>query len=141
MTEDLYREHILDHYAHPRNWGRLEEPDIAADTDDPSCGDWVHLEISLDPQGRVSRVAFEGEGCIISMASASLFTEYIKGKTIQELEAIDEEEVLQMLNAPVGSGRRRCALAPLAALQAGLRARRRQQATGPGLAPKREARS
>ncbi|HHS96919.1 MAG TPA: SUF system NifU family Fe-S cluster assembly protein [Chloroflexi bacterium] len=125
---DLYREHILDHYANPRNWGRLESPDIAADADDPSCGDQVHLEIDLDSEGRVARVAFEGEGCIISMASASIFTEHIKGKTLAELEAINEEEVLRILDAPVGSGRRRCALTPLRALQAGLKAYRKQQA-------------
>ncbi len=124
---DLYREHILDHYANPRNWGRLESPDIAADADDPSCGDQVHLEIDLDAEGRVAQVAFEGEGCIISMASASLFTEYIKGKTIAELEAIDEEEVLRILDAPIGSGRRRCALTPLRALRAGLKALKRQK--------------
>ncbi|HID89123.1 MAG TPA: SUF system NifU family Fe-S cluster assembly protein [Anaerolineae bacterium] len=117
----LYKEHILDHYANPRNWGRLDSPDIAADADDPSCGDQVHLEIDLDSDGRVAQVAFEGEGCIISMASTSLFTEYIKGKTVAELEAISEDDVLRVLNAPVGSGRRRCALTPLRALQAGLR--------------------
>ncbi len=123
---DLYQEHILDHYAHPRNWGRLDSPDIAADADDPSCGDQVHLEIDLDAEGRVAQVAFEGEGCIISMASSSLFTEYIKGRTLAELESIGEEDVIEMLGVPVGSGRRRCALTPLRALQAGLRKYRAQ---------------
>ena len=118
--EDLYREHILDHYAHPRNWGRLENPDIVADADDPSCGDQVHIEIALDPEGRVEQVAFEGEGCIISMASSSIFTERIKGMSLEELAALTEEEVLAMLDAPVGSNRRRCALTPLVALRAGL---------------------
>ena len=125
--DDLYREHILDHYAHPRNWGRLESPDIVADADDPSCGDQVHLEIALTPEGRVGEVAFEGEGCIISMASASMFTDFIHGKTLTELEAIDEEEVLRILDAPIGSGRRRCALTPLRALRAGLKALKRQK--------------
>ena len=118
--EDLYREHILDHYAHPRNWGRLENPDIVADADDPSCGDQVHIEIALDPEGRVEQVAFEGEGCIISMASSSIFTEHVKGMSLEELAALTEEEVLAMLDAPVGSNRRRCALTPLVALRAGL---------------------
>ena len=127
---DLYRDHILDHYAHPRNWGRLERPDIVADTDNPSCGDRVHLEIALDAQGRVREVAFEGEGCMISMASASLFTEYIKGKSLTDLEAITEEDVIRLVDAPVGTSRRRCALAPLNALRAGLRAYRDKAAKG-----------
>jgi len=123
---DLYSEHILDHYANPRNWGRLETPDIVADADDPSCGDQVHIEIRLDGEGRVSEVAFEGEGCMVSMASASIFTEQIKGKSLEELASLTEEDVLAMLEVPVGSGRRRCALTPLVALRAGLKARRTQ---------------
>lgn len=121
---DLYREHILDHYGNPRNYGRLEAPDIVADADNPSCGDQVHIELALDAEGRVAQVAFEGEGCMVSMASASLFTEYIKGKTLVELEALTEEEALALLNVPIGGSRRRCALLPLQVLQAGLKARR-----------------
>ncbi len=122
MSDDLYREHILDHYAHPRNWGRLENPDIVADADDPSCGDQVHLEIALDSAGRVEQVAFEGEGCMISMASASLLTEHLKGKSVSELESLTEEDMLALVDAPVGRGRRRCALLPLQVLKSGLRA-------------------
>ncbi len=121
---ELYREHILDHYANPRNYGRLEAPDIVADADNPSCGDQVRIELALDAEGRVAQVAFEGEGCMISMASASMFTEYIKGKTLAELEAIGEEEALALLEAPVGASRRRCALLPLYVLQTGLKAHR-----------------
>lgn len=117
---DLYSETILDHYAHPRNWGRLPSPDIVADTDDPSCGDQVHLEIALGPDGRVAQVAFEGEGCMISMASASLFTERLQGMRVEELEAITEEDVLGWLDGPIPPHRRRCALSPLVALRAGL---------------------
>ncbi|MCS7282937.1 MAG: iron-sulfur cluster assembly scaffold protein [Anaerolineae bacterium] len=122
---DFYREHILDHYAHPRNWGRLKNPDIVADSDDPSCGDQVHLELALDEGGRVSQVAFEGEGCMVSMASASIFTEYLRGKSLEDLERLTEEEVLALLDAPIPPSRRRCALAPLVALRAGLQAYRR----------------
>lgn len=98
----------------------MENPDIVADADDPSCGDQVHIEIALDSTGRVEQVAFEGEGCMISMASTSLFTEYIKGRLLEELAALTEEEVLTLLDAPVGPSRRRCALTPLVALRAGL---------------------
>jgi len=129
---ELYQEHILDHYAHPRNAGRLKNPDIVADADDPSCGDQVHLEIALDAAGRVEQVAFEGEGCMVSMASTSIFTEKIKGRTVNELESLTEEDALAMLDVPVGPNRRRCALTPLAALRAGLKAHRQRHASDLG---------
>jgi len=127
---ELYQKHILDHYANPRNRGRLEEADIVADADDPSCGDQVHIEIGLDRSGRVERVAFEGEGCMISMAAASIFTEFIRGRSLSELESLTEDEALALLGAPVGPNRRRCALTPLAALRAGLRRYRCEHGTG-----------
>jgi nitrogen fixation NifU-like protein len=126
MMSDLYQEHILDHYANPRNEGSLENPDIVADGDNPSCGDKVHLEIILDKSGRVSQVAFQGEGCMVSMASASIFTERVKGKSLAELESLTEDQVVGWLDVPVGDGRRRCALAPFEALQKGLKQHREQ---------------
>lgn len=128
MSEDLYRQHLLDHYANPRNYGRLEAPDIVADADNPSCGDQVRIELALDGEGRVAQVAFEGEGCLVSMASASIFTEHLKGKTLAELEAIGEEDALALLDAPVGTSRRRCALLPLHVLREGLKAYRSRSA-------------
>ena len=119
--DDLYRPHILDHYGNPRNWGRLETPDVVADADDPSCGDQVHIELALDSEGRVERVAFEGEGCMISMAAASLLTEHIQGKSLDELRALTEDDMLALVDIPVGTNRRSCALWPLRALQMALR--------------------
>ena len=123
MSETVYREHILDHYAHPRHAGRLDDPDIVADADDPSCGDQVHIELALDPQGRVEQVAFEGQGCIISMAAASILAEYVEGRAADELAALSEEDMLTLVQAPIPASRRRCALLPLNTLQAGLRQR------------------
>jgi nitrogen fixation NifU-like protein len=121
--KELYREHILDHYASPRNQGSLEAADIVVDADNPSCGDQVRIELALDDAGRIERVAFEGQGCIVSIASTSIFTEYIRGKSLEELEQMTEEEVLENLDAPVGP-RRRCALLPFQTVQAGVKAYR-----------------
>lgn len=122
MTDnDLYREHILDHYGHPRNRGHLDDPDIVADADEPSCGDQVRLELAVNSDGRVQQVAFEGEGCMISMASASILTEHIEGRSLDELKSLTEDDMLALVDAPVGSSRRRCALLPLKVLQSGLR--------------------
>ncbi len=82
--EDLYREVILDHYKHPRNRGRLDGDGTAAvDLQNPTCGDDIHLSLRLR-DGRIQEVAFEGRGCSISMASASMMTEALRGKTLQE---------------------------------------------------------
>ena len=129
VSDDLYRKHILDHYAHPRNWGRLANPDIVADADDPSCGDRVHIEIGLDDARRVGQIAFEGEGCMISMAATSILTEHVKGRSLEELESLTEDNMLALVDIPVGLSRRRCALLPLKVLQSGLRAYRAESNT------------
>jgi len=123
MSDKLYTPQILDHYGHPRNVGRLEDPDIVADAANPSCGDQVRIEVALDSDGRVEQVAFEGEGCIISMASTSIFTDHIRGKSLQELASLTEEEVLTWLGTQVGPGRRDCALLPLLVLRSALQKR------------------
>ncbi|RLC85890.1 MAG: SUF system NifU family Fe-S cluster assembly protein, partial [Chloroflexi bacterium] len=89
--DNLYREHILDHYHHPRNKGTLENADISCELDNPVCGDVVRLDVRLE-DGRVSEARFDGRGCVISMASASMLTEEIRGKTVEELKALRDED-------------------------------------------------
>ncbi len=86
---DLYQEVILDHYRHPRNQGRLEEASHQADGFNPLCGDRIHLTLKLEG-GKVAEVAFEGAGCAISTASASLLTEALRGLDKEEAEALFE---------------------------------------------------
>ena len=117
--ENLYREHILDHYRHPRNQGTLEGADISCERDNPVCGDVVRLDIRLSG-GRVSEVRFSGRGCVISMASASMLTEEILGKTVEELRALQDEDVFRMLGITLGPVRAKCGLLPLRVLQEGL---------------------
>jgi nitrogen fixation NifU-like protein len=119
MTSDLYREHILDHYGNPRNEGTLENPDISHERDNPVCGDVVRFDVRLK-DGRVSEARFEGQGCVVSMASASMFTEEIQGRTVAELRAIDDEDIFDMLGVDLGPSRANCALLPLRVLQEGL---------------------
>ena len=119
MTSDLYREHILDHYGNPRNEGALENADISHERDNPVCGDMVRLDIKLK-DGKVDEARFTGEGCVISMASASMFPEEIKGKTIAELKAMDDEDIFDMLGVKLGPSRANCAVLPLRVLQEGL---------------------
>jgi nitrogen fixation NifU-like protein len=118
-VENLYREHILDHYAKPRNQGTLDDADISCEWDNPMCGDVVRIDLRLE-NGRVSEARFSGQGCVISMASASMLTEEILGKTVEELKALQDEDVFNMLGITLGSVRAKCGLLPLQVLQKGL---------------------
>ncbi len=117
--ENLYREHILDHYRHPRNQGTLDDADISCEQDNPVCGDVVRLDVRLK-DGRVSEARFSGRGCVISLASASMLTEEILGKTVEELKALQDGDVFRMLGITLGPVRARCGLLPLRVLQCGL---------------------
>lgn len=84
---DLYQSVILDHNKHPRNFGALEAPTAEADGHNPLCGDQLHLGLRVE-DGRITDVCFQGEGCAISTASASVMTETIKGRTVDEVRAL-----------------------------------------------------
>ena len=117
--DDFYRELILDHYKHPRNHGTLEPHDISYEDDNPLCGDRIRMDLRLDGDNRVTDVAFDGRGCAISQASASLLTEEIKGKSLDEIKQIGKEDVLEMLGIELGPVRLKCALLSLKVLKAG----------------------
>ena len=87
---DLYQEIIVDHNRHPRNFGKPDHSDLMAEGFNPLCGDRLKLYLTLDDD-RITDVNFEGSGCAISVASASLMTEALKGKTITEAEKLFED--------------------------------------------------
>ncbi len=115
-----YEEVILDHWKYPRNKGRLADPDFTGMEVNPLCGDAVRLELKVK-EGRVTDVRFDGEGCAISQAAASLLTELILGRTLTELREMKDEELLSALGGVIQT-RLRCALLPLQALRKALRA-------------------
>lgn len=113
----LYRAELLDHWANPRNWGRLAGANvIKAEAANPLCGDEVTFYLRL-PRGIVSNVRFEGEGCAISQASASLFSDYIKGREKSELLELTPKDILSLLQITLTPVRLRCALLPLEAVK------------------------
>lgn len=87
MLDELYREIILDHYSRPRNRGKLVSPDIAVEGVNPSCGDEISLYARVR-DGRLEEVRFEGRGCSISQASASMMTEAVRGRTLAAAEEL-----------------------------------------------------
>ncbi|HEY7642055.1 MAG TPA: SUF system NifU family Fe-S cluster assembly protein [Steroidobacteraceae bacterium] len=111
--KDLYRDVIVDHNRHPRNFGRLEPADAHADGYNPLCGDKLTLYVNLDGE-RIREAKFEGSGCAISVASASLLTEAVKGKSRTEVRELfdDVHTLLTQHDASVDTAR----LGKLAAL-------------------------
>ena len=91
---ELYRELILDHARKPRNFGRLDDATHTAEGINPLCGDKLHLYLVVDPDGKIADARFEGSGCAISMASASLLTE-----TVAELSVDDAEACFRTMSA------------------------------------------
>lgn len=116
---DMYTERLLDHYRHPRNQGRLEAPGLAsglgqvlaAEEYNPLCGDRVTIE-ALVEEGRVVRVCFDGRGCALCMAAASILTEAVQGRGLHELHGLGQEEFLAELQSDVRPARLKCALLP-----------------------------
>jgi len=110
--DDLYRELILDHYSHPRNRGELPDPDIAVEGANPLCGDELAIHVKVDGD-TIAEVRFVGRGCSISQASASMMTEQIKGKTLDEARRLAARFKAMMRGEPVPEEE----LGDLAALQ------------------------
>jgi nitrogen fixation NifU-like protein len=115
--DDLYRENILDHYKRPHNWGELEQADLEAHDLNPLCGDELRVQLIVDGDGRITRVAFSGHGCAISQAAASMASDEVKGMKVDELLALDRSFVLDLLGIDISATRMKCALLSLKVLK------------------------
>ncbi len=115
----VYREEILDHYKHPRNFGMLEYPTVTVEEDNNTCGDQMKITLKVH-EGVVSEILWSGIGCALSMAGASLLSERIKGKKVHDIETITESDILQMMGGTIVPGRINCALLGLKTLHKGL---------------------
>ena len=116
---DLYMEQILDHYKYPRNFGRLENPDISHEEGNPSCGDQIRIELKIQ-DGKIADVRFSGKGCAISQAATSMLTEMIKGQSLEDVKRISKEDMLGELGIEISAIRLKCALLALKVLKAGV---------------------
>jgi nitrogen fixation NifU-like protein len=119
MDSSIYREQIIDLYEHPLNYGELDPSDFSYEEDNPLCGDVIRIDVCLDEDARVADVAWSGDGCAISQASASLLTEEIKGMTLEEVKAFSKETLLELIGVPLSMARIKCALLSLKVLKAG----------------------
>lgn len=116
----LYSELLLDHFRNPRNLGSLPTPDITYEEFNPLCGDRIRIEVEL--KDNIVRAArFQGDGCAISVAAASMLTELIVGSEIADSEVISSDMLLSSLKSDIQPARVKCALLPLEALRSGVR--------------------
>jgi nitrogen fixation protein NifU and related proteins len=114
--DDFYRDYILDHYRNPRNFGKLERPDVTAEDLNPLCGDQICMQLKID-DGIVSDVRFSGKGCAISQASASMLTESIKGMRLEDVAKLSKDAVLDNVGIGISPTRMKCAMLGLRVLK------------------------
>lgn len=113
---NIYQDLILDHYHHPHNRGKIDKPDQLIIVNNPLCGDRIEMMVNFE-KNKVKEIKFLGEGCVISNASASMLTDYAKGRSKQELKKLDSKFIIKMMGIDLGVNRIKCAVLSLEALQ------------------------
>src|SRR5262245_27369828 len=116
MSGYMYQDHILEHYENPYNRMTLEHPTLEWRDLNPLCGDEVRIQACLDDHGHRAQVGFDGKGCIISLAAASMLMEAVEGKTLAEVKQMHRQEMLDLLGAPLTTMRVTCAMLALGRL-------------------------
>ena len=108
---DMYRQQILDHYKNPRNYGEIEDPTFTHIGENPMCGDEIRMDVVLDEgEETIEQVAFQGDGCAISQASASMLSQELAGMAVKDLEAMDRDDITEMLGVDISPMRVKCAV-------------------------------
>ncbi len=119
--DELYRENILEHYKRPHNWSppaaELDRVDLQYHDLNPLCGDELTVKLAVDGEERIEDVRFEGHGCAISQAAASMTSDEVKGMTVSQLRALDRSFVLDLLGIDISAQRMKCALLSLKVLK------------------------
>ena len=115
----MYSEIILDHFKSPRNFGKLENPSSAAKDLNPACGDVIEISLNIG-SSIIQDVKFEGQGCAISQATASMLTEFVKGKSIEDIEKLQPYDLFNLIGITLSPVRAKCALLSLNVLKTAL---------------------
>lgn len=118
--EEIYQEHVLDHYEDPFHRGSCAGHTHAHEDDNPLCGDVVRVELELDDAGMVKQAWFAGDGCCISQASASMLMEQIEGKPLEEVKAFSAVDMLDLFQAKLTPNRQKCCLLSWRVLQSAI---------------------
>jgi nitrogen fixation protein NifU and related proteins len=113
---DMYRQIILDHYKHPRNFGHLSHASTSANAYNATCGDKIIMEVAVNAKKEIEDIRFSGTGCAISQASASMLTEKVKGMKISDVMKLKTNDIMKMLETTLTPSRVKCATLPLEVL-------------------------
>lgn len=116
---NIYQAILMDHYKNPRNRGTVSMPDFSSEQLNPSCGDQICMAGTVH-ENHITQVMFEGYGCVISQATASMLTVYALGSSLDMLLTVDSSAVQKLIGMELGPTRLKCALLPLQALQQGI---------------------
>lgn len=119
--EEIYQEHVLDHYEDPYHHGHCDGATHRHEDDNPLCGDVVRVELLID-NGKVQQAWFDGDGCCISQASASMLMKQIEGKSLEEIRAFGAKDMLQLYRARLTPNRQKCCLLSWRVVQAAVHA-------------------
>jgi nitrogen fixation protein NifU and related proteins len=120
LSDDIYREIILDHYRNPRNKGKINNPDVVIHDSNPLCGDQIDIFLKVE-EGQIKDIKFDGKGCAISQASASMLTEMVMDKPLTAAKDISKDEILENIGLTnLGPARIKCALLSLKVLKMGM---------------------
>ena len=114
--DDLYREHILDHYKNPRNHGTSRMPTSPPKGVNPLCGDQLAIDLKI-VDGKIADIKFHGRGCSISQAATSMLTELAEGLDVDDAAALTKDDLLAELGIPLSPVRLKCALLGLGTLR------------------------
>ncbi|MFA6328047.1 MAG: iron-sulfur cluster assembly scaffold protein [Candidatus Micrarchaeia archaeon] len=123
MSEDMYRENILDHYRKPHHRGKMAGASCSGHAINPFCGDDITFYLRMSGKkggGKVEGVSFDGHACAICTAAASMLADEVNGKGTEEARAVGKERVLELLGVSPGPTRLKCALLPLKAFKLAL---------------------
>ncbi len=118
-VDPLMMDLLLDHYKHPHNFGPLPGADIVHEEGNPSCGDQMRMALKTH-DGLIQDIKFEGKGCIISQAAASILTDLMKGESLERVKEFTKDDMLENLGIPIGPMRLKCALLALKVLKSGV---------------------
>ncbi|MFC1894360.1 iron-sulfur cluster assembly scaffold protein [Candidatus Dependentiae bacterium] len=122
-NEKLYQEELMEHYRFPKNRKNIHDPDFSSKQFNPSCGDKISIEGKIkketDSSGSIiiSELGFQGAGCVISQATASMLTQYCIGKSIDQVLNFNKDDIIKIIKLKLGPTRLRCALLSLEALK------------------------
>ena len=117
MDRQAYIEHILDHFEHPRNKGRMADADVQLGGGNPGCGDLITLYLKIGDDDKIEAVSFDGDGCTISQAGGSIIAEMVEGMTLDEVKDLGTQTMMEEMGEDVVKSRVRCATLALGTLQ------------------------